>query len=389
MNPHDPLSRRCFIRTAAAGLAAATFSRHAAGYDLPLPASPVAIARCRRYDYDQVKSTLAALFLELGGITQLVQGKTVTVKVNLTGGWNATVYTLSPVETVYTHPTVVLAACSLFYEYGARRIVICESLYSQQETKAAYRGCGYDTALFESTVPIIQWENTRNVGTGGTYKALNTGISPYLYSGFQFNRRYVDTDVMVSIPKMKNHQIAGITLALKNLFGVTPSALYSSDRQDENATSARTSVLHEGGLSAAGGEVMPILSKDPGFRVPRAVVDIVRARPIDLAIIDGIVAMHGGEGAWHSTRLGVTVPGLLIAGKNAVCVDAVGAAVMGYDPEALRGASPFHNGDNTLRLAAERGLGTIKLNEIDVLGVGIPLARCAFQPTYRESPTGN
>lgn len=352
--------------------------------DSGLPASPVAIARCRRYDFDLIKSTMAGLFDQIGGVQPLVRGKTVSVKINLTGGWNAPTYTLAPVLTVYTHPLVTLAACSLFSDYGARRIVVCESLYTTDETRTAYAGFGYDPALFESTVPNLEWEDTHNKGTGGSYRSLATGEGAYLYSSFQFNHRYVDTDVLVSIPKMKNHLIAGITLSLKNLFGTTPSALYSSSRDSELTTDARTSVLHEGNLSSAGGEILPVPSTAPGFRVPRAVVDIVRARPVDLAIIDGVVTMHGGEGAWHNTRLGIAVPGLLIAGRNSVCTDAVTAAVMGYDPAAPDGSKPFYNGSNMLRLASERGVGTHLLSEIDVAGLSIAEARYTFQPTYRE-----
>ena len=382
MHQGYPVSRRSFLRAASAGLlvSQARTSKAASG----LPSSPVAIARCRRYDFDLIKSTLAGLFDQIGGVQSLVRGKTVSVKINLTGGWNAPTYTLSPVFTVYTHPLVTLAACSLFSDYGAQRIVICESLYTTDETRAAYADFGYDPALFESTVPNLMWEDTHNKGTGGVYRTLATGEGAYLYSSFQFNHRYVDTDVLVSIPKMKNHLIAGITLSMKNLFGATPSALYSSGQDNELTTDARVSVLHEGGLSAAGGEILPVPSTNPGFRVPRAVVDIVCARPVDLAIIDGIVTMHGGEGAWHNTRLGIAVPGLLIAGKNSVCADAVTAAVMGYDPAAPDGSKPFYNGSNMLKLASERGVGTHLLSEIDVAGMSIAEARYTFQPTYRD-----
>ena len=384
MHQRFTISRRSFLQTASAGLliSQARPARSGSG----LPTSAVAIARCRRYDFDLIKSTLAGLFDRIGGVQALVRGKTVSVKINLTGGWNAPVYTLSPVLTVYTHPLVALAACSLFGDYGAHRIIICESLYTTDETRAAYAGFGYDPALFESTVPNLTWEDTHNKGTGETYRTLATGDGAYLYSSFQFNHRYVDTDVLVSIPKMKNHLIAGITLSMKNLFGTTPSALYASGRDNELTTDARESVLHEGGSSAAGGEILPVPSTDPGFRVPRAVVDIVRARPVDLAVIDGIVSMHSGEGAWHNTRLGIAVPGLLIAGRNSVCTDAVTAAVMGYDPAAPDGSKPFYNGSNMLRLASERGLGTHLLSEIDVAGMTIAEARYTFQPTYRDQP---
>jgi uncharacterized protein (DUF362 family) len=344
----------------------------------------VAIARCRRYDFDLIKSTLSGVFDRIGGVRSLVLGKTVTVKINLTGGWNVPTYTLSPLLTAYTHPLVTMAACSLFSDYGARRILLCESLYTTSETRIAFAGFGYSPQLFESVVPSLLWEDTHNRGSGGGYRLSLVGDGAYLYGSFQFNHRYVDTDVFVSIPKMKNHLIAGITLSMKNLIGTIPSALYASSSDNEGTTDARIKVVHEGGLSAAGGEILPIPSVDPGFRVPRAAVDLLRARPVDLAIIDGIVTMHGGEGAWHNTRLGIAVPGLLIAGRNCVCTDAVTAAVMGYDPEAPDGSKPFYNGANMLRLASERGLGTIHVPEIEVVGLSIASARYTFQPTYRD-----
>jgi len=375
------VSRRAFLAAATVG---AVGARSLYGQAGALPTSPVAIARCRRYDFATVKASLATMFDQLGGIGGLVRGKTVSVKINVTGGWHVPVYTLSPVETVYTHPIVVLAACSLFYEAGASRIIICESLYSTDEVRASYSASGYDLNVFASTVPVLEWENTRNRGTGGEYRELPVGADAYLYQSIQVNHRYVDTDVMVSIPKMKNHDIAGVTLAMKNLFGTTPSALYSSAVHREDSTQNRAAVLHQGGMSAAGGEVLPVPSFDPGFRVPRAVVDIVRARPIDLSIVDAVVSMHGGEGAWNGTQTGIVTPGLLIAGRNPVCTDTVCTAVMGYDPSAARGTRPFYNADNTLALAAARGVGTNRLSDIEVRGLSIDAARYNFLPGARH-----
>jgi uncharacterized protein (DUF362 family) len=378
------LTRRSWLAGAASMVAASRLVASPVSRAASAPSSPVAVARCRRYDYSTVKATLASVFDQLGGIGALVQNKTVTVKVNITGGWHTPVYTLSPLETVYTHPAVALAACSLIYEAGARRIVMCESLYSRQEVRSVYQDSGYKVADFESTVPVIEWENTRNLGSGQEYKELKVEPHPYIYQKFLLNHRYVDTDVVVSIPKMKNHLIAGITLAMKNMFGITPSSLYSSTSQDENSTNNRALVLHEGALSPAGGEVLPVLSTAPGYRVPRVVVDIVQARPIDLSIIDGIVTMYGGEGAWQGTNVGVLAPSLLIAGKNSVCTDAVSTAIMGYDPEAPGGSKPFYNGDNTLTLAADRGLGACRLSEIEVRGLTVEEARYDFLPSMRR-----
>jgi uncharacterized protein (DUF362 family) len=98
---------------------------------------------------------------------------------------------------------------------------------------------------------------------------------------------------------------------------------------------------------------------------------------VDLAIIDGIQTVTGGEGPWIR-GLKFVEPGLLIAGLNPVCTDAVAMAVMGYDPQAGRGAPPFRRCDNTLKLAESLGVGTTDLRRIEVRGLTIEQARFPF-----------
>jgi uncharacterized protein (DUF362 family) len=330
------------------------------------------------------------MFDWIGGVPALVSGKHVTIKVNLTGGQTSTTYTLSPQEATFTHPLVVLAACSLFQAYGARRIIIADSLNLKSlDPRVDFLALGYDPSLFASTLPGLEliWENTRNLGSDKSYRRLPVGNGDgYFYSFFEVNHRYVDTDVLVSIPKLKNHHIAGVTLGMKNLFGVPPNSLYSRETVSEDTTEARIEVLHNGLKTPAGGEVLPAPSLKYGERVPRIVVDIVRARPIDLTIIDGIVTTHGGEGQWQGPRLGITVPHLLLAGRNCVCTDAVTTAVMGYDPEAGDYQKPFVNGVNTFRYAALKGMGTPRVADIDVVGLSVAEARYAFLPSYQDPP---
>ncbi len=107
--------------------------------------------------------------------------------------------------------------------------------------------------------------------------------------------------------------------------------------------------------------------------MPHIVADVVAARPIHLAIIDGVESIAGGEGPWiRGVR--VVKLGLLIAGLNPVCTDAVSTAVMGYNPRATRGTAPFQTSDNTLLLAEGHGLGTTDLKRIEVVGVPIEQA---------------
>ena len=70
----------------------------------------------------------------------------------------------------------------------------------------------------------------------------------------------------------------------------------------------------------------------------------------------------------------------MIAGKNAVSTDAVATAVMGFDPTAASYTKPFTRCDNYLNMAYERGLGSNRLNDIEVVGASINEVRYEFQP---------
>jgi uncharacterized protein (DUF362 family) len=126
-------------------------------------------------------------------------------------------------------------------------------------------------------------------------------------------------------------------------------------------------------------ELDPKSPRDDGYRVPRAIADLVAARPVHLSVIDGIYTMTGGE--LPLTRGSVPTrpvnPGLLIAGKNCVSTDAVAMALMGFNPMSDRGTPPFETSDNMLGLAEQLGVGTRDLKRIEV--VGTPISKARFQ----------
>ena len=111
--------------------------------------------------------------------------------------------------------------------------------------------------------------------------------------------------------------------------------------------------------------------------MPRIVAELNVTRPVDLAIIDGVESIAGGEGPWIR-GIRYVQPGVLIAGLNAVNTDAVAAAVMGYDPRAPKGIAPFQTCDNTLLLAEKLGVGSAELSRIEVTGVPIDKALYQF-----------
>ena len=106
-------------------------------------------------------------------------------------------------------------------------------------------------------------------------------------------------DLIVSLPKLKTHHWAGVTLSLKNLFGVMPGIVYGWPKN----------VLHYAGIG-------------------QSILDIAAAVRPHLAIVDGIVGMEG-DGPIMGTprRLGV-----LVMGTNLPAVDATCARLMRIDP---------------------------------------------------------
>ena len=391
------VNRRTFIQQALAASAGAAASLECApnrlfAADNLLPPNPpslagrrseakVALVSCRSYG-PELRPALEKCFDLLGGIGSLVKGKTVAVKLNLTNGDFMNFLGRSVGETFMTHPATALALGSLLFAAGARRVRFVESTPSRAALAATLTLGDWDVPAL-TALGKVEFENTRNLGSGKSYSHLRVPNGSYMFSAFDLNQAYEQTDVMISLAKLKLHLTAGVTLSMKNMFGITPNSIYGSEAGNEEATAGR-GPLH----SPRGSDNVHlpnlkegITSADPTWRVPRVTVDVCAARPIHLAIIDGIMAMTGGEGPWcqEAGRVKLTSPGVLIAGLNPVSADAVATAVMGYpDPRAARGMKPFQDCDNHLLLAEQAGLGIAELVRIDLRGLPIEKARYPY-----------
>jgi uncharacterized protein (DUF362 family) len=375
----DRATRRDVLATAGAAAAAFGFPKLARA---DAPASKVAIVRCRSYQ-DDVTGKLASAFQQIGGVDKLVRGKTVGLKLNLTG--NPARFPLTPDLPYRSDPQTVAATVHLLAKAGAKRVRIIESFFPAQQDAALWARYGLDVNTINNLGTEVVWENVQNLGNYKQYVRLKVPWGGYMYPAYYLNAAYTQCDVYASLSKLKNHWIAGVTMSLKNNFGNTPCSLYGGDcgpSGNEQPTKERGQVLHEGKTKAPSGvdaELHPDSPRDPGYRVPRVAVDQVGIRPVDLAIVDGVETVRGGEGPWLPGLERMT-PGVILVGRNPICVDAVGMAVMGYSPEADRGSSPFIRGDNSLKLAEAVGIGTRDLKRIEVVGVPIKDARIDFGP---------
>jgi uncharacterized protein (DUF362 family) len=366
------------------------------------PAEPVSVAKVRSYDED-LTAQFRKMFDQIGGIDNLVKGKTVGIKVNLTGDGRFPGYTAG--DTHWVHPRVVGAAVAAFGALGAKRVRILESCESR---KRGYKledkllQGGWDVNSIRNAAPLVEFEDTNNLGQAKQYSMLKVRSKPYVFPAFQLNHSYEDCDFFVSMGKMKNHEEMGLTICIKNLFGITPLGIYGDREQ----------VFHYGYKQAPAGapvELDPKSTRYEGWRLPRVLVDILGSRPVDLAIADGIVSMVGGEGPWVLGSKPVH-PGILVVGKNCVNTDSVAAACMGYNPRAGRHEAPYrvyknpkdhppdqlHPGDETFQyadnmmlLAEAAGLGSADLEQIDVRGVPIKEAMFEYESFWKgQMPKG-
>lgn len=159
---------------------------------------------------------------------------------------------------------------------------------------------------------------------------------------------------VVSVAKMKNHLFMGLTLCMKNLFGLPPITMPHGR--------ARSYYHHFIRLSY----VLPDLG--------------LITNPC-LNIVDALTGQWGRE--WGGQG---RICNALIAGDQVTATDACGAHLMGHDPTSDWPTPPFRRDRNHLLIAANRGFGTVDLNEIDFESeVQGPLAEFDSEKTDSET----
>jgi uncharacterized protein (DUF362 family) len=248
------------------------------------PASRVAIRRVNSYQAD-----LAAILYEsIKEFDLPVRGKTVLLKPNLVG--------LDPHGVVNTHPAVIAAARETFLRLGADEVFIGDGPATERDTIAVLESL----KLREYVGPLsgifvdLNLDDVERVRLKTHASRLKELYLPKTVLGVDF---------LVSLPKLKTHHWAGVTLSLKNMFGVVPGGCYGWPKN----------VLHWAGID-------------------NSVLDINATVRPDFAIVDGIVGMEG-----NGPIQGIPKPcGVLILGDDPVAVDATGARVMGLLPEKIR-----------------------------------------------------
>lgn len=318
----------------------------------------VAIAQAASYDPALIRRQVRSLLDATGGLKGIVKpGSKVAIKVNLTGGVGTRpIPGVSAIESYVTHPEVVRALGEFVREAGAKELYIVEAVYEN----ASWTEWGYEDMAKSLGAKLIDLNQALPYTD---FAKVPVGNGAFLYQSFNLNHILEEVDTFMSVPKMKTHNTAGITLSMKNLFGLAPLRFYRLKEQDNSRT----------GFHGAAAEA--------GTRVPHIIVDMNRARPINFALVDGVKSSEGGEGPWIKSIQAIE-PGLLFAGADPLATDTVGTALMGFDAAAPAMTEPFVHGDNHFAIAARIGLGSNRLSDVTVVGPAISDVMKKFKASY-------
>ena len=218
-----------------------------------------------------------------------LKGKRIVLKPNLVG-------TLTRKGVINTHPSVIEAAISSFRSLGAREVVVAEGPGHRRDSEYLLTASGSMMIINEHRVRYVDL-NTDDVRRTKLRSSF-TNLRELFLPETLFN-----ADLLVSMPKLKTHHWAGVTLSLKNMFGVVPGSVYGWPKN----------ALHWAGIHGS------ILDINSSLAIPQ------------FAIVDGIVGMEGNGPLQGQAKQS----GVLVLGDDLVAVDAIAARLMTIEPRKI------------------------------------------------------
>jgi uncharacterized protein (DUF362 family) len=280
----------------------------------------VFVSKITEYGAD-IRSVIISGMRELGVTTKEIKGKKILLKPNLVEVQANTIH-------INTHPLVVRGAAEAFLSLGADRVIVAEGTGHCRDTLRTLEESGMADVLLEDCIPFVDLncDDVYTVRNKGRYGPLKTLTFPVALD---------QADWIVSMPKLKTHHWAGVTLSMKNMFGVMPGRFYGWPKN----------VLHHAGIN-------------------QCILDINTTLQSHFAIADGIVGMEGDGPIMGSPKH----VGALVMGRNFVAVDATCTRVMGINPKKVA----------YLNAASDR-LGPIQEESIHQYGETINSVRTNFR----------
>jgi uncharacterized protein (DUF362 family)/Pyruvate/2-oxoacid:ferredoxin oxidoreductase delta subunit len=246
----------------------------------------VAIARCAAYEAEPLYRALAESVAAAGALEAAVAGKTVLLKPNI-------VSDSPPEKAIVTHPVFLEAAIRLVREMGARRILVGDSP-------------GLQGVNFTAKLSGLGEVTRRNGAEWVDFTRRKVEVPcprGRTVTQFTLTGAVEEADVIISLPKLKTHQLMYFTGAMKNLFGLIPSVQKS-----------------------------PYHVRFPGRdSFASMIVDLNTAVRVRYALMDAVVGMEGpGPGSGYPRSIGV-----VLASPNLLALDAAACEIVGYPPREI------------------------------------------------------
>ncbi|MBO5137496.1 MAG: DUF362 domain-containing protein [Spirochaetaceae bacterium] len=276
----------------------------------------VAIQKCNSYNVESVYNAVKKL-IELSPPPN-VSGKTVLIKPNILSP-------KKPEAAVCTHPVVVGAVVKCFIELGATKVIVGESPATAASTFAAKT-----TGMYEQVI--------QNGGIWADFsKEVNISApQAKLAHNFAFAEPFAQADIIVSVAKLKSHQLMAYTGAMKNLFGL----------------------------------VVGLKKAQMHYRFPNKkdfatyLTDLNIAAKAQYAIMDAIVGMDGPGGPGNGNPISMN---FLAASTNILALDWICARAAGYNPTEVP----------NLNDAMERKIWLNSEDEIQLVGCNFEEIKCS------------
>lgn len=244
---------------------------------------------------------------------------------------------------VTTDPRVVTALIHLVREAGAKEVLVGESAVVGFDAGEIFDALKVRSLFEKAGARVVNLDQDQHVEVkvprGEVLKKVRIWRTAY------------ESDVLISVPKMKTHFQTVVTLSLKNMKGTV--------------TDGSKRVIHRIGV--------PVKKRET-YGLDQGIVDLNTVISADLALIDATVSLEGFVPGPRLVGNPVRMD-TLIAGFDPVAVDAVGCRVIGLDPREV----PH------IRLAYERKLGRLLSGEIEVMGRSVESVLCPLKTEVSEA----
>lgn len=219
-----------------------------------------------------------------------------------------------------TNPAIIQVAVGLLSYLGAKEIVVADGPAEFRDTEFLLNATGVGPMCAKLGVKFVDLNMDSLVKVDNEH-----GFTPI--KTFLMPKSVMDADLVVSLPKLKTHQWAGMTCSMKNLFGTIPGRKYGWPKN----------ILHKVGIDVT-------------------IMDIMHMVKPCFALVDAVIAMEGNGPLSGTARNS----GYVVAGCDLAAVDATCARTMQFDPLNML----------YMRLA-DRIVGNVHADKIEVLGTPI------------------